>query len=111
MNKKKNVPDGYEIIGEGQFFKFEEIGDAFQGIFLGIKEMKSKFSRNNETYIVARSSVDNNIYLVPVKTAVRDRLAELKEDEMFFLRYDGDRKSSNGRVYKEFTLAVSRIPL
>lgn len=107
---KKGIPAGFSVVGEGKFFKFEKPGDSFQGYFLGLKEQKSQKFKNIQTLIIARHSVNEELYLVPVKTSIRDKILELEEGIEFYLMYVGDKTSASGQVYKDFVLAISKVP-
>ena len=111
MTKKDATKTGFrKIETKANFFKFENQGDTFHGIFLEASERASKQFSNIQT-VWTCADMDGEIFQIAEKTTMSTLRHQLKKGDEFQLVYEGEVSSeTKGRKpYKTFTLYLKDI--
>jgi len=89
-------------IGQGQFHRWETPGDAFQGVWRGIRD--GRFGR--------LGILDTEVGPVafPLPAALRVRLVQVHPGNLVLVRYTGLQTSKSGRTFKAFDVFVANQP-
>jgi hypothetical protein len=86
-------------VGQGQFHKWEQPGEEFEGTWLGVHEGRFGPLGTLET--------SEAVLTFPLPTALRDRLHRVPEGAAVRIQYTGLQTSKAGRSFKSFEVYVA----
>jgi hypothetical protein len=87
----------------GAFFKFEKVGDAVQGTYIGKMRGRSKFNNGESTIIYVLQDKNKNVWnisFVESKTVVHERMKDIFFGQIVGFRFDEERASQLGNPAK-----------
>jgi hypothetical protein len=86
-------------IGQGQFHKWEQPGEEFEGTWRGVHDGRFGPLGTLET--------SEGLLTFPLPTALRDRLHRVREGAAVRIQYTGLQTSQAGRLFKGFEVYVA----
>ena len=86
-------------IGQGQFHRWETPGDAFQGVWRGIRD--GRFG------LLGVLDTEVGPVAFPMPAALRVRLVQVHPGNLVLVRYTGLQTSTGGRIFKAFDVFVA----
>jgi len=101
------VPQGYKKINtQIPYFKFENPGDIFEGIFIESKEtISQKFGNTQNVWVC--STADGELVQISEKATMHAMRLKLQKGSAFYLMYIGDQPNKKGgSPWKEFEMGI-----
>jgi len=86
-------------VSQGQFHRWETPGDAFQGIWRGIRD--GRFG------LLGVLDTEVGPVAFPMPAALRVRLVQVHPGNLVLVRYTGLQTSTSGRIFKAFDVFVA----
>jgi hypothetical protein len=86
-------------IGQGQFHKWETLGEEFEGTWRGMHDGRFGPLGTLET--------PNGLVTFPLHAALLERLKLVREGAEVLIRYTGKQTSKAGRIFKAFEVFVA----
>ena len=86
-------------VGQGQFHKWEQPGEEFEGTWRGVHDGRFGPLGTLET--------SEGLLTFPLPTALRDRLQRVREGAAVRIQYTGLQTSKAGRPFKGFEVYVA----
>src|SRR5262249_36196121 len=86
-------------VSQGQFHRWETPGDAFQGVWRGIRD--GRFG------LLGVLDTEVGPVAFPLPAALRVRLVQVEPGNLVLVRYTGLQTSASGRVFKAFDVFVA----
>ena len=86
-------------VSQGQFHRWETPGDAFQGVWRGIRE--GRFG------LLGALDTEIGPVAFPLPAALRVRLVQILPGSLVLVRYTGLQTSQSGRIFKAFDVFVA----
>ena len=90
----------YEEIVAGQVWTIEKEGDSIEGVFK--RTVAGQFGNN---YVIATEDEELTVF---GSTVLNTKMASVDEGSKVRLTYIGEKKSKEGRVYKDFKVEVAK---
>lgn len=90
----------FDEVKQGQFFKFEKVGDAVQGTYIGKSRAMGKFG---EQVLYILQDKEGNVWNVPfglTKTIVHDKMDGVKFGQIIGFKFDESRPNDKGNDAK-----------
>src|SRR5262245_42425858 len=86
-------------ISQGQFHRWDIPGDAFQGVWRGLRDGRFGLLGSLDTEV--------GPVALPLPAALRARLVQVDPGTLILVRYTGLQTSTSGRIFKAFDVFVA----